>query len=252
MKGVKGILLIGGQGARFCDILPKQFALLEGLPVYQWSLQTLLSTKVVESVVVVSASPWVSRLSTELAGWNRVTIVPGADTRQKSAYNGIMSLEDDTEYVIIQDGARPFLSLQMIEQHIHHLPMHPALNTCIPAQDTVVEISSPTQSLQKICNIPERSNLLIGQTPQSFHYSVIKEAHISARKDGIEHATDDCQLALRMGVPVTVLPGCKKNIKITFQEDLAYALHLIQSLNLKKTFFPDDEEFAAQQAEKID
>jgi 2-C-methyl-D-erythritol 4-phosphate cytidylyltransferase len=94
-----------------------------------------------------------------------------------------------------------------------------AVDTCIPSTDTLVYAPGG----ERIAGIPKREEYLRGQTPQTFNYEWIVEAHERARQEGVCNATDDCGLVLRLGRPIYVVKGDEKNMKITTELDLLIA-----------------------------
>ena len=112
----------------------------------------------------------------------------------------------------------------MLQRLVDAVKEHGAVDTVIPSADTLVEIDEDNF----IRNIPDRSRYRRGQTPQAFSYPLILEAHRRAQTDGIENATDDCALVLRIGKPVYVVEGEEQNIKITYPLDLHLADKLFQ------------------------
>ena len=100
-----------------------------------------------------------------------------------------------------------------------HAIAYGAVNTCIPSADTLIH----TPGGKVVEAIPDRKEYLRGQTPQAFRYDWILQAHENALAQGIKEASDDCQLVLRMGRPIYLIPGDEKNIKITSKFDLFIA-----------------------------
>lgn len=205
MKGVKAILLMGGEGKRFGGA--KQFELLCGKPLYQWTLERLKSSSLFEEILLVCPAQHASKIS---------EAIPGGATRQASSLAGLKALSSDTEIVVIHDGVRPFVTERILKENILAARAYGAVDTCIPSTDTLVY--APTGS--KIDAIPERSAYLRGQTPQSFSYPLILEAH---EKTSQTNASDDCQLVLEMGHPVHIVMGEPSNLKVTTPFDLKLA-----------------------------
>jgi len=208
------ILLIAGQGTRFKTTTPKQFLQLAGRPLYQHSLDALIASQVFDEIIVVVPPGY----SLKIDG---VKIVTGGATRQQSAYRGLKACSPKTEYVLIHDGARPFLTVEMIHAALNGAHKHGAINTCIPSSDTL--IYSPDG--ETIESIPKRAYLYRGQTPQAFAYPLIVKAHESANGDG---ATDDCQLVSNIGHKVHIVQGIPENIKVTNPIDMAIAEALMK------------------------
>jgi len=221
-KIVGAVLLMAGDGRRFKSDLPKQFHLLAGKPVYLFALEKLLSLKIIDEIIVVSHPSWCE------LDLGKIKVAPGGATRQQSSFIGLKAFEVRPDIVLIHDGARPFVSEKIIIENINSALISGAVDTCISATDTVV--FAPNR--KEISAIPNRAHYLRGQTPQTFLYDLILEAHERAIKDGVENVTDDCSLVLRLGKGVYIVDGEEKNFKITSQLDLALAEQLTKtSLN---------------------
>ncbi|MCB1084765.1 MAG: bifunctional cytidylyltransferase/SDR family oxidoreductase [Chlamydiia bacterium] len=217
---IKAILLLSGNGSRFGSDVPKQFLNLSGKKIYLRTLETFLPFKEFSEILLVSPKPFHSEILKEVND-PRIRIVEGGHTRQDSSYLGLLACGRETTHVVIHDGVRPFISRKIIQSHLEALKTHAAIDTCIPSTDTIVHV----KRIDTIKSIPPRSEYMRGQTPQSFHYPLILEAH---EKASDQNASDDCQLALSLGHPVHIIPGSEDNIKITNELDLFLAEQLMR------------------------
>lgn len=213
---IGALLLIGGEGRRFGSPTPKQFHLLGGKPVYTHAFETLLKTNLFDEILLVCHRDWKNEV-------NGAKVVEGGATRQESSYLGIKGFSSLPDIILIHDGVRPFVTEKILVENIEGAFLHGAIDTCIPSADTLVH--APDGKI--ISSIPKRQEYLRGQTPQTFRADWILEAHEWARKQGIENATDDCQLLLQMGRPITIVKGCETNLKITSEFDLLFAENLL-------------------------
>ena len=214
---------MGGSGLRFGnDHLPKQFQLLGNQPVYRYALETFLKWGGFDEILLVCHPDWIEKAK-EHGLSHPVRIVSGEATRQGSAFAGLRGFQAPPQFVVIHDAVRPFVSGKMIKETLDAAIRCGAANTCIPSADTLV--FAPDKDL--IASIPNREQFLRGQTPQTFRYSLILEAHQEALKKGITDASDDCRLALALGHPIAVVNGSEKNIKITSLIDLKLAEMLL-------------------------
>lgn len=220
----KAILLIGGTGLRFGSETPKQFHRLAGKKVYIHTLETFLRTKLFKEIVVVCPEKWMPQVKEELAAYPSVLIVEGGATRQESSYRGLLACGEGTDIVVIHDGVRPFVSEEIIKENVAKAIEYGAVDTCIPSADTLVH----SVDSKKIDAIPKRTDYLRGQTPQSFHYSLILRAHQQAKETTILNSSDDCSLVSRSGHPVHVVMGSEENIKITSELDLLLAEQILR------------------------
>ncbi len=220
-KKAGAVLLMAGNGSRLGDKIPKQFLFLNEKPIYCYALNTLIASNFFDEIILVSHPDWL-----EIPHPN---VVLGGKTRQESSYIGLRSFKKKPEFVLIHDAARPFLTIDLLKENLHKASQFGAVNTCIPCTDTIVHAPNG----QVIESIPQRKDYLRGQTPQTFRYDWILEAHEKALKDGCLDASDDCQLILRLGKKIHVAAGHEANIKITSEIDL----RLAENICLEKTPF---------------
>ena len=221
------IILASGSGLRFEDQQPKQFTKLAGLPVLVHTVRVFQGSADIDEIVVTCNEDYVEDV------WNMVSqysfskvkkVVAGGETRQESSKIGLDCCGEKTRYVLIHDGVRPFITGKIIQDLVDAVRIHKAVDTVIPSADTIVEIDPGSF----IRNIPDRSILRRGQTPQAFEYRLIKDAHEKALDDGIKNVTDDCALVLRLDHPVYTITGDEQNMKITYPIDLHIADKLFQ------------------------
>ena len=213
---VGAVLLMAGIGSRFGGEIPKQFLPLKGKRVYLHTLDTFVQTGVFDEIVLVCHPAWQDTVSQEAA---IATVVQGAGTRQESAYLGLLGFVNRPDIVVMHDAVRPLVSQEILVNNISSALLHGAVDTCIASADTLVY--APQGDV--IEAIPKRDHYLRGQTPQTFRFDLLLEVHVAARHDGVEAVSDDCQLVLRKGHPVHVVPGSERNFKITTDLDFNLA-----------------------------
>lgn len=143
------------------------------------------------------------------------SIVEGSTTRQKSVYNGLLAIKNNPDLVLIHDGARPFVTPKVITETITAAFEYGASVPGITPTDTQKEIDENGFIVKHL----QRSMLTAVQTPQTFEYEKLLEAHNKAIKDNKEY-TDDTEIWGTYVGKVRVVPGDVKNIKITYPEDL--------------------------------
>ncbi len=218
---IKAILLLGGIGKRFECETPKQFLPLSGKKLYLYAVEAFIKSQKFEEIILVCHQDFVEtvRLETE-----SVTVISGGNTRQESSYLGLVACGPDTKYVMIHDGARPFITARIIEENLSLVKKWETIDTCIPSTDTIVY----AKDKQQITSIPNREHYLRGQTPQTFSYDLIMRAHKKAMEENIKDASDDCQLALMIGSKIALAKGSEKNIKITTELDLFLAEQILR------------------------
>ena len=159
----------------------------------------------------------------------KVLFVNGGKTRRASVFNAlsfILSINTNSHYVLIHDGARPWISVSLIEDIIEEIKKHGAVIPLLPLTDTPKECSAPVefQDAEKpallITRHLKRSNIGVAQTPQGFRFPEILHAHEKAAEVKDEEFTDDAEIWGRFCGPVAVIPGLPENKKITFLEDI--------------------------------
>ena len=224
---IGAVLLMGGSGVRFGEHVPKQFCLLGGKPLYLYALETFLQTGVFDEIVLVCHPDWVKTIEASPL----LRPVSGGLTRQESSRTGLNAFSIAPEIVLIHDAVRPFVSEAIIKANLDAAIAWGAADTCIPTADTLVH--APERNW--IGSIPKREEFLRGQTPQTFRYNLIVEAHEKAKQAGISNSSDDCRLVLDLGGKVAVVQGSEENLKITSAFDLSVAEALLKAREEKNS-----------------
>ncbi len=224
-KVVKAILLMGGQGTRFSSTSPKQFHKLGGKEVYLHTLETVLKNEYIDEVILVVPFEWMEEVRVKISTYSEkpIHIARGASQRQGSSWQGLLAAGPKTDIVLIHDAVRPFVTNEILNANIEQAAIHGAANTCIPTFDTM-NIQDGKGFVE---TIPDRSKFLRGQTPQTFTYSLIMEAHLDAASRNELEMTDDCSLVLPLGIHPVIVKGSESNIKITTEIDLFLAEQLL-------------------------
>lgn len=216
---VSAIIPAAGQGKRMGREKNKQFLLLGQKPVLAHTLTVFQESPLIEEIVVVAAPGEVDYCRLEVVekyNFSKVTkIITGGKERQNSVYNGLLALSHQPHLVVIHDGARPFLSREILEQSIEVSLKTGGAVVAVPVKDTIKVVNQE----KMVESTPDRSILWAVQTPQTFNYSLLLQAYEEAAKEGFL-GTDDASLVERMGAKVTVVPGSYENFKITTPEDL--------------------------------
>ncbi len=210
------VILMGGEGRRMGSSIPKQFHLLDSLKVYERTLQTFRQSALFQEIILVCHPAWTSQVKEETAPFPEVSVVTSGPTRQASSRQGLLACRPGCDYVMIHDAVRPFVSLQILKNNYEAALKYGAVDTCIASADTLLITHNGT----RIASIPSRDQFRRGQTPQTFAYPLIDEAH---QKTTRTNASDDCQLVLDLGLPVVIVEGSEDNLKITTDRDLEVA-----------------------------
>lgn len=216
---IKALILMAGSGQRFESDTPKQYHLLGGKRVYLHTLEQFLKVEEFAEILLVCDKNRLDEVKREVESHKKVSVIAGGATRQESSYLGLCAAGSETRFVVIHDAVRPFVSKEIILNNIAGAKQYGAVDTCIPSADTIVHAPGG----KNIWEIPNRADYLRGQTPQSFSYPLILEAHQQAKKSGRMNSTDDCSLVLALGARVHVVEGDERNLKITTPQDLKIA-----------------------------
>ena len=154
-------------------------------------------------------------------------ITEGGKERYNSVYAGLEACSADTDYVFIHDGARPFVTEDIIKRTKEGAVTYDACIAGMPSKDTVKIIDENNM----VSVTPERSRVWAVQTPQVFLYSLIKEAHDAARSTSMQGITDDAMVVEQYkNTPVHIVEGAYENIKITTPEDILVAEKILEKI----------------------
>ena len=220
MKKIAAIIVAGGSGKRMGGTVKKQFIKLQGKEVLAHTIEKFNQLEEVEEIIVVVGEEDIYKVKKEIVEryeFNKVSkVVAGGQERQDSVYNGLMAMNDKIEYVMIHDGARPFISKEILKRVIEETMEYKATIVAVPVIDTIKVINTTTQ---KVEDTPKREKLWAVQTPQSFERKLLEEAYKMAKKKELQ-VTDDSMIVEAYGEKVHVVLGEYTNIKITTPEDL--------------------------------
>ncbi len=210
----------GGMGVRMGGPRPKQYLSLAGLPLLVHALRGLLSSKGV-SGVVLAVPPGRVDATRRVLRRHRIggvlAVLEGGSSRQESVWYALQAVPVDTQWVMVHDAVRPFITRDLVERVLAAARRVGAATCGMAVRDTVKRVAEDT-----VRATVERDGLWLTQTPQAFRRDVLWEAHDKARRDGFA-ATDDAMLVERLGAPVAMVPGVPYNVKITTPDDLRIA-----------------------------
>jgi len=221
---VQAIIVAAGLGTRLNSKIPKPLVMLKGKPIFVYTLEIFEKSSLVDSIIlVVHEQNFIkfSKLCREYDFKKLKSIIIGGETRCDSVGNGLKVLKEDTEIVIIHDGARPLVSERIIDESIQLCKDYEAVVAAVPVKPTIKKVNLQDMVVEATL---DRHQLWEIQTPQVFKKDIILKAH---QQEKGSLATDDAFLVERMGVPVKVLKGDYRNIKVTTQEDLVLAEGLL-------------------------
>jgi 2-C-methyl-D-erythritol 4-phosphate cytidylyltransferase / 2-C-methyl-D-erythritol 2,4-cyclodiphosphate synthase len=220
MAGVAVVIVAAGRGSRAGGDLPKQFRPIGGRPMIRQSLVMLLEHPEVDVVQPVIHPEDVEMFRSSAVALELLPPVFGGATRQASVRAGLEALAScKPDFVLIHDAARPFASATLVSRAIAAARRSGAAIPALPITDTVKTVDAASLVNQTL----DRNTLRLVQTPQSFAFPALLDAHRRAAAAGLEDFTDDAALAEWAGLTVSVFAGEPGNIKITEQGDFARA-----------------------------
>lgn len=229
---ITAIVLAAGQGKRMNTPVAKQFLSLQGKPVVYYSLKAFEESKV-DDIILVTGRDQVDYCRKEIVEhhcFRKVSkIIEGGQERYDSVFGALKEVTA-VDYVLIHDGARPFLSQKLIQTMIEEVQEYKACIVGAPVKETIKVIDSEGY----IISTPNRNTLWSAQTPQAFEFEAIKKAYEEFYKEidkvrlGI---TDDAMVyEAYMKKPVKMLFGDYSNIKLTTPEDLILAESILNNI----------------------
>lgn len=232
-KNVYGVVLAGGVGARMGNVeKPKQFMEVGGKPILVLVLEKFVVHPGFDQVLVLSPKQWIRYTEDLIRKYipqkDRIVVLEGGNTRNETIMNSIRYLEqqnvlDEDTVIVTHDSVRPFVTHRILEENIQAAQRYGACDTVIPATDTIVQ----SVSHESISEIPDRSIMYQGQTPQSFKAKKLKRVYESLTIQEKEILTDACKIFVIKGEDVRLVQGEVYNIKITYPYDLKVAESLI-------------------------
>ena len=224
------ILLAAGSGKRMQAGKNKLFLTLHDKPVLAYTADAFQKSPMVDGILVVAKDSELEQIRQMLprCAYDKIIgYTTGGKERQDSVLCGLQALPAEYERVLIHDGARPFVTVELIAALLENLSPECGTIAAVPAKDTVkrVDDSGFVQETLK------RSELWNIQTPQCFYTAPILDCYLRGKNDGYI-ATDDASLAERYGLAVKAVPAYYENIKLTTPEDLDVAEVFLKRLYL--------------------
>ncbi len=233
---VYAAILAGGSGTRMGNPdKPKQFWLMGGKPVIVHTVEKFCLSDSFDKVIVLAPKGWMQQtqdiLDRDLPQFHdRIALVAGGAERNDTIMNAIAYIENeyglgDDDIIVTHDAVRPFVSHRIIEENIEAARAYGAVDTVIPATDTIVQsIDGKT-----IASIPNRAEYYQGQTPQSFNALRLKRLFEELTDDEKAILTDACKILVLKGESVALVRGDVGNIKLTYTNDMRIARAMIDN-----------------------
>ncbi|GAA2040741.1 bifunctional cytidylyltransferase/SDR family oxidoreductase [Agromyces tropicus] len=237
------VVLAGGVGTRVGLGIPKQLIRIAGKAIVEHTLESLSENELIDEILVMMNAESLHELD-YLVGDARFPklrgVLPGGETRNDTTKLALAALPDDQRTkVLFHDAVRPFIDDRIIEDCVRALDEYDAVDTAIPSADTIIQVDDDV-----ITDIPVRSRLRRGQTPQAFRLGTIRRAYEAAADDPDFAATDDCGVVFTYlpDVPIRVVEGSAENMKITEPLDLHIADKIFQLQTAELTQLGSDLE----------
>lgn len=220
VRDVGVVIVAGGSGSRTGSAELKQFRWVAGKPALLHSVQAFMARTDVAIVVAVlpkayaaDPPPWLFQCDVD-----RLLVSVGGRERQESVWNGLEDMPEEVRFVVVHDAARPLVTDETIERVIARAREGVGAIAALPVVDTLKEVDAEGNIVRTIA----RAGLWRAQTPQAFPREMLERAHLDAKRAG-ESATDDAALLERLGLPVVVVRGSERGLKITDESDFQRA-----------------------------
>ena len=220
LRDVGVIVVAGGSGSRTGSRELKQFRWVAGKPALLHSVQAFMARTDVAIVVAVlpkayaaDPPPWLFQCDVD-----RLLVSVGGRERQESVWNGLEDMPEEVRIVVVHDAARPLVTDETIARVIAKAREGVGAIAALPVVDTLKEVDEAGNIVRTVARV----GLWRAQTPQAFPREQLERAHLEAKRAG-ESATDDAALLERLGLPVVVVRGSERGLKITDESDFLRA-----------------------------
>ena len=226
-KKCTAIVLAAGQGKRMGTKVQKQYLEIQGKPVLYYSLNTFQQSDIIDEIILVVGENQEEYCKKEFVDKYHFTkvkkIVTGGSERYYSVWNGLKVTEEG--YVFIHDGARPFVTEDILERAYQLVLENKACVVGMPVKDTIKIVNDTGYAI----DTPNRNYVWTIQTPQVFETELVKEAYSKIMKESNIIVTDDAMVVEQMlGIQVKLVTGTYENIKITTPEDILIANQFVK------------------------
>ena len=212
------LIVAGGKGKRVGLDIPKQFVLVNDKPLLIYTIEAFANHKDIDDIILVVPKDYRDEAIGYIGRYalpKITTVVIGGETRQESVKNGLDEIKrkgiQDDDIILIHDAARPMVSEDVITENVRFARSYGAVMTALPSVDTVIK---GNDIIDEFLN---RNEICFEQTPASFMFKIIYEAHEKAKGND---ASDDCVLVKDNGIDIHIVKGNRNNFKITTREDL--------------------------------
>ena len=226
---IYGAVLAGGVGKRMGNAeKPKQFLTIGGKPIIVHTVEKFALCTEFEKIIVLTPAKWIAHtrniLSKNIPDMSRIEVIAGGDTRNETLMNAINFIDeegnlDDDTIIVTHDAVRPFVTYRILRDNIEAAGRVGASDTAFPATDTIVR----SEDGKIVTEIPDRSQLWQGQTPQSFKAKKLRALYQSLTDEEKDILTDAAKIFVMKGEDVEIVRGESFNLKITYPYDIKVA-----------------------------
>ena len=217
LKKCGAVIVAAGNASRMGGI-DKVMAQLKGEPMIARTVRTFQNCDCIAEIVIVTRPDLILPITALTREMPKVkAVVSGGSSRQESVNLGLNALSKEVKMAAIHDGARPLISMEVIDRTVRAAHTHNAAAPAIPVKDTIKVVEG-----RVVVNTPDRATLFAVQTPQVFDFDLLRGALTKAEADGAA-VTDDCSAVERLGMSIKIVEGDEWNIKITTPLDLKIA-----------------------------
>ncbi len=228
---VYAAVLAGGSGLRMGGDLPKQFLCVGGRPIIIRSIDAFIESGSVDKIFAAVGESYVGytcELIAKYIGENNISVISGGSNRNETLLKVLEEINkigiNDDDIILTHDAVRPFINKRIIDENIAAVRLYGACNTVVPAVDTIQQ----SDDGRFVNNVPPRSTIFHGQTPQSFNVSELYCLYRTMTADEMENFTDTGSVYVARGKKVFLVQGDRNNIKLTYPEDMAMAEIIIK------------------------
>ena len=224
LKKCGAVIVAAGNASRMGGI-DKVMAQLKGEPMIARTVRTFQNCECISEIVIVTREDLILPITALTRDMSKVTaVVCGGSSRQESVNLGLNALSKEMKLAAIHDGARPLISMEVIDRTVRAAHTHNAAAPAIPVKDTIKVVEG-----RVVVNTPDRATLFAVQTPQVFDFDLLRGALKHAEETGAQ-VTDDCSAVELLGMKIKIVDGDERNLKVTTPMDLKIAEMLLEEM----------------------
>lgn len=229
-------ILAGGKGSRMGNYtIPKQFLPIHDKPIIAHVIEKFIVHNEIDTVVIGVNPEWYQYMvdikEKYFKNIENLVVIPGGTDRNGTINQIIQEVKklggSEDDVIVTHDAVRPFVTLKMISDNIETAKKYGVCDTVIPATDTIVYSTNG----EVITDMPVRSHVYQGQTPQSFKIGLFEKVYASMSEEELNIVTDACKMFMLKGYDVHLVNGHVSNMKITYPYDYKVAQIMMEGIN---------------------